>query len=168
MYPDKRQSAKPQAQVYNGQPVYGNFMMAGGNPNMQYQQQPPMQYQQQPMMMARPSVMHPGMHGGYSSQNNSMMMMNPNHYDDDDEDDHPASLAGSRLPSKFYCKRCRRSETSFVHYEIGTGSWIVCILLLCYVPPYCFLPFCIDSCKDVVHECPGCQSEVGHAKFLFE
>lgn len=139
--------------IYSGQPVYGNFMY--GDQMMQ------------PQMMPQ-TIRHQQM--AYDSS--MMEMMDRSHrrrrYSDDEDDQFPTKLNGSRLAAKFYCKNCHSVETSFVEYELGTGAWVVCLLLCCYFPPYCFIPFCLDSCKDVVHECPNCRANVGTAKFLFE
>ncbi|XP_025081454.1 cell death-inducing p53-target protein 1 homolog isoform X2 [Pomacea canaliculata] len=60
------------------------------------------------------------------------------------------------------CPHCQAEILTGTHYETGTFTWIVC-LILCLVGcdlGCCLIPFCVDSCKDVVHTCPNCRQQV--------
>ncbi|XP_050394199.2 cell death-inducing p53-target protein 1 homolog isoform X3 [Patella vulgata] len=65
-------------------------------------------------------------------------------------------------PVRTQCPHCRADVVTATRYEIGTLTWIVC-LVLCLVGcdlGCCFIPFCVDGCKDVIHSCPNCQQTI--------
>ncbi|XP_061181805.1 cell death-inducing p53-target protein 1-like isoform X1 [Saccostrea echinata] len=61
------------------------------------------------------------------------------------------------------CPHCQAEVVTATSYETGTFAWIIC-LVLCLVGcdlGCCFIPFCVDGCKDVTHSCPNCRQVVG-------
>uniref|UniRef100_A0A3Q4I4U8 LITAF domain-containing protein n=1 Tax=Neolamprologus brichardi TaxID=32507 RepID=A0A3Q4I4U8_NEOBR len=61
-------------------------------------------------------------------------------------------------PGQMLCPYCHTNVVTRIEYKIGTYTWLVCGLLavfLCW--PCCFIPFCVNDCKDVEHSCPSCN-----------
>ncbi|XP_033760430.1 cell death-inducing p53-target protein 1 homolog isoform X2 [Pecten maximus] len=60
------------------------------------------------------------------------------------------------------CPHCRADIMTSTTYTSGSMVWLAFLLMfffgfwLC-----CFIPFCMDGCKDVVHNCPNCGGVVG-------
>ena len=66
-------------------------------------------------------------------------------------------------PVRIICPSCRAEILTSTHYEAGTFTWVAC-LIIAFVGLWlfcCLLPFCLNSCKDVVHSCPSCRHTVG-------
>nr|ABI79459.1 LPS-induced TNF-alpha factor [Azumapecten farreri] len=60
------------------------------------------------------------------------------------------------------CPHCQAEVVTATQYETGTFTWIIC-LVLCIVGcdlGCCFIPFCVDGCKDVAHSCPNCRTVI--------
>ncbi|KAL5017943.1 hypothetical protein ScPMuIL_003665 [Solemya velum] len=65
-------------------------------------------------------------------------------------------------PMRTRCAACGADVVTATYYETGSMTWLIAIIL-CFVGGLlcCFIPFCIDDCKDVVHQCPNCQNQIG-------
>ncbi|XP_077979875.1 LITAF domain-containing protein-like [Glandiceps talaboti] len=65
-------------------------------------------------------------------------------------------------PVSMTCPHCRQQIVSSVYFEVGTMAWLICFFLW-FVGAWCccFIPFCMDSCKDAVHKCPSCNNHLG-------
>ncbi|PAA54250.1 hypothetical protein BOX15_Mlig020675g1, partial [Macrostomum lignano] len=63
-------------------------------------------------------------------------------------------------PGTALCPACQQFVPTEVNFETGTLTWLVCasMCLLGLNLGCCFIPFCIDTCKDAVHKCPHCGS----------
>ncbi|XP_069123876.1 cell death-inducing p53-target protein 1 homolog isoform X11 [Argopecten irradians] len=60
------------------------------------------------------------------------------------------------------CPHCQAEVVTATQFETGTFTWIIC-LVLCIVGcdlGCCFIPFCVDGCKDVTHSCPNCKTVI--------
>ena len=65
-------------------------------------------------------------------------------------------------PVNTQCPHCHAQVITATQYETGTFAWIIC-LVLCIVGcdlGCCFIPFCVDGCKDVNHSCPNCRQTI--------
>ena len=69
----------------------------------------------------------------------------------------------SDIPVRTVCPQCRKPIMTQVTNTIGLGTWLLALVLL-LLPPLCFLPFFINSCKDTEHRCPNCGNVVGLKK----
>lgn len=66
------------------------------------------------------------------------------------------------FPVALTCPSCRAQIVSCVHYDVGTMAWLLCAIMFifsCWI--CCFIPFCVDSCKDAIHTCPNCSVTLG-------
>ncbi|KAL3102153.1 hypothetical protein niasHS_003562 [Heterodera schachtii] len=71
------------------------------------------------------------------------------------------------FPVEMDCPYCRNHIVSHTQQLPGALPWI--IMAVCFVLGFfllipwclCCLPFCIDSCLDVLHTCPSCKRLVG-------
>jgi lipopolysaccharide-induced tumor necrosis factor-alpha factor len=65
-------------------------------------------------------------------------------------------------PMILECLMCRATITSITRPRIG-GITILWALGSCILIPFIgfFIPFCINSCKDVEHSCPNCGYIIG-------
>ncbi|EDO33373.1 predicted protein, partial [Nematostella vectensis] len=66
-------------------------------------------------------------------------------------------------PVSMNCPTCHATIVTATDYVTGTLTWLACFGL-CIIGcdlGCCFIPFCVDSMKDVVHTCPNCRSQVG-------
>lgn len=70
-------------------------------------------------------------------------------------------------PVEMDCPYCHNHIVSHTMKVPGVLPWI--IMAICFVLGFfllipwclCCLPFCIDSCLDVLHTCPSCKRLVG-------
>ncbi|KAJ8319484.1 hypothetical protein KUTeg_004575 [Tegillarca granosa] len=63
------------------------------------------------------------------------------------------------VPVRTVCPACKAEVITSVHFETGTLTWVVCLVLLFFGLwlSCCLIPFCIDGCKDAAHSCPNCR-----------
>lgn len=64
-------------------------------------------------------------------------------------------------PGQMRCPHCQHNVVTVVEYKNGALTWLICGvigLFLCW--PCCWIPFCIDACKDVEHTCPNCHNVI--------
>lgn len=65
------------------------------------------------------------------------------------------------LPISCTCPTCHEPITTQVHHENGTLTWLLCVILCIFTLICFFIPFLINSLKDIVHTCPNCHNVVG-------
>ncbi|XP_015791626.1 lipopolysaccharide-induced tumor necrosis factor-alpha factor homolog [Tetranychus urticae] len=64
------------------------------------------------------------------------------------------------------CPKCHQYIVTKTKSVAGCLTWLSCLGLfmigcdLCC----CFIPCCVDSCRDVIHRCPNCGRKVGRFK----
>ncbi|XP_052791285.1 LITAF domain-containing protein-like isoform X4 [Mya arenaria] len=66
-------------------------------------------------------------------------------------------------PVRIKCQFCQADVVTSTFYETGTLTWVACFVIAivgCWIG-CCLIPFCMDACKDVVHQCPNCNQQVG-------
>ncbi|GBC07483.1 hypothetical protein RclHR1_00750017 [Rhizophagus clarus] len=61
------------------------------------------------------------------------------------------------MPAMTICPHCQHSVFSIVRYEVGGCTWLCCIGLSFFIPPFCIVPFCVTDLKDAIHSCPNCK-----------
>jgi lipopolysaccharide-induced tumor necrosis factor-alpha factor len=71
------------------------------------------------------------------------------------------------IPFRTTCPHCHAEVLTSVEYVTGGLTWLIFGILLaagCFIIItwfFCCIPFCIKSCKDVVHSCPNCHTKLG-------
>ncbi|XP_059204839.1 lipopolysaccharide-induced tumor necrosis factor-alpha factor homolog [Centropristis striata] len=104
------------------------------NSNGVFVSPPVIQNIQQPFFQQQPQVVQP--------VNNIVMVGQP-----------PTDKSGQT-----FCPYCQRIVVSRVEYRDGVKAWTVCVILgALLLWPFCLIPFCCISCKDVEHYCPSCK-----------
>jgi len=66
-------------------------------------------------------------------------------------------------PVRIKCQFCSADIVTSTFYETGTLTWVACFIIAivgCWLG-CCLIPFCMDACKDVIHQCPNCHQQVG-------
>ncbi|KAL4508163.1 hypothetical protein ABPG72_021536 [Tetrahymena utriculariae] len=162
----KRNSLKNQTKQINMQPQYGQPVYVQQQPypgTYQYQQG---SYYQQPGM-GQPIMVQPG----YGQQQvlvetvmiaqeipqgfpTVQMGMQQQRY-------LPNNANGCEYTTRIQCPACQKEIHTIVESKSGGAvyAWVAITCFCCF--PFCFIPCFIDSCKDKIHTCPFCQTEVG-------
>ncbi|XP_070580680.1 lipopolysaccharide-induced tumor necrosis factor-alpha factor homolog [Ptychodera flava] len=123
-------------------PAYPGQQPQYGAPPPAYPQQGYTNYPSQPV--------------GYAAQTNTVVLAQPQ----------PMVIATVKNfganATNTTCQHCRQQILTRVEYEVGTMTWLACFLLW-FVGLWCccFIPFCMDNCKDAVHYCPNCSNHLG-------
>ncbi|EAS01695.3 LITAF-like zinc ribbon domain protein (macronuclear) [Tetrahymena thermophila SB210] len=68
------------------------------------------------------------------------------------------------FPVQATCPSCQKTQTTVVETKAGSGTWKMCCILFCFTG-CCCIPFCMDSCKDKIHHCSNCQTEIGKFEY---
>uniref|UniRef100_A0A4W5MRK4 Si:ch211-202h22.8 n=1 Tax=Hucho hucho TaxID=62062 RepID=A0A4W5MRK4_9TELE len=56
------------------------------------------------------------------------------------------------------CPHCQVQVLTETTHIAGCLAWLIFGALFCFLCMLCsFIPFCVDSCKDVEHSCPNCR-----------
>lgn len=62
------------------------------------------------------------------------------------------------VPGQTMCPHCQRNVITHTEHTSGLMTWLICGgLCLVGCGPCSFIPFCLDSCRDVEHLCPNCR-----------
>ena len=69
-------------------------------------------------------------------------------------------------PVTINCHNCGKNITTSVIKKTGAMQWLACGICCIFGCDFgcCFIPFCIDSLKDVTHSCPNCNIVLGKSK----
>ena len=115
---------------------------------------PGMGYNQQGMGMAQPMGVAPA-HAGYNSAIHGALA---------NENPFPTKKVPTTIttPQNVTCSSCSAKVSTSISSGINTSGWLLCLLLLCCFPPYCFVVFFCDSLKDHVHSCPNCKADLSY------
>ncbi|CAF4461668.1 unnamed protein product [Rotaria magnacalcarata] len=80
----------------------------------------------------------------------------------------PIAIVGD-YPMQCTCSQCRRQIVTRTEKKSGLLVWISCGVLFVFgFWVCCFIPFCIDACKDTEHYCPSCNAMLGISKKLLD
>ncbi|XP_066274704.1 LITAF domain-containing protein-like [Branchiostoma lanceolatum] len=67
-------------------------------------------------------------------------------------------------PVQLQCPHCNATVRTETQMVIGAVTWLVFFLLIVMLVGFlglCFVPFFVDSTKDVRHTCPNCKNHLG-------
>ncbi|KAK3762121.1 hypothetical protein RRG08_024932 [Elysia crispata] len=68
------------------------------------------------------------------------------------------------IPVRCRCPNCHADILTKIYFESGSFTWVLCIILFILLgfvlPCLCFIPFCMDGAKDVIHICPNCHQQI--------
>ncbi|KAM3131506.1 hypothetical protein pb186bvf_016436 [Paramecium bursaria] len=75
------------------------------------------------------------------------------------------TASGHRLPVQIKCPYCHVTTFTQIESSVGGGAclWTVIVLLLCW--PCFFIPLIMDDCRDIIHRCASCGSDVGQTLY---
>ncbi|XP_066271743.1 lipopolysaccharide-induced tumor necrosis factor-alpha factor homolog [Branchiostoma lanceolatum] len=66
-------------------------------------------------------------------------------------------------PVHIQCTNCGQQIITKLTYITGMTTWLACMAIFVFggFLGCCFIPFCVDSLKDVRHTCPNCGAHLG-------
>ncbi|XP_071036304.1 lipopolysaccharide-induced tumor necrosis factor-alpha factor homolog [Parasteatoda tepidariorum] len=67
-------------------------------------------------------------------------------------------------PMQITCGNCHKAVVTTTVATNGACAWIAAIMVCICCCPLFWVPLCIDSCKDVQHQCPSCGAYLGAYK----
>ncbi|XP_065655277.1 lipopolysaccharide-induced tumor necrosis factor-alpha factor homolog [Hydra vulgaris] len=74
-------------------------------------------------------------------------------------------IAFNMSPIRMQCPHCQAQIVTSIEYVSGLLAWLLCLGMFFFGAWLCcFIPFCIDGCKDVNHSCPNCMKVIGTFK----
>ncbi|KAI1281936.1 Lipopolysaccharide-induced tumor necrosis factor-alpha factor -like protein [Halotydeus destructor] len=81
----------------------------------------------------------------------------------------PNIVLGTQGPYPYptHCSNCGTQVVSRTDGAIGAVTWVSAFVVSAIGGIFCclcFVPFCLDVCKDVEHRCPSCNMYFGTHK----
>ncbi|TPP67478.1 Lipopolysaccharide-induced TNF-alpha factor [Fasciola gigantica] len=69
-------------------------------------------------------------------------------------------------PVRLQCPHCHKEVLTITEYRNGVCTYICCtgFSLVGCILGCCLIPFCVDSLKDIEHQCPNCKHTIGYYK----
>ncbi|XP_013161572.1 PREDICTED: lipopolysaccharide-induced tumor necrosis factor-alpha factor homolog [Papilio xuthus] len=66
------------------------------------------------------------------------------------------------VPVQKMCPSCGNSIVSRIEHKSSAKTHLIAVILFVSVClPCAFVPYCMDSCKNVDHYCPNCNAYLG-------
>uniref|UniRef100_A0A914ZCQ0 LITAF domain-containing protein n=1 Tax=Parascaris univalens TaxID=6257 RepID=A0A914ZCQ0_PARUN len=75
--------------------------------------------------------------------------------------------ADTAEPHEEFCPKCQCRIRTRQRFVTGKLTWFLVIVIVIIFFPLAFLPFLIDSCKNVHHHCPKCNMLLSVKKRFF-
>ncbi|CAF1187357.1 unnamed protein product [Rotaria sp. Silwood1] len=76
----------------------------------------------------------------------------------------PVIIVGE-YPTQCTCPQCGKQIVTRTQKKSGMLAWIICaVLFFTLLWLCCWIPFCVDACKDTQHYCPNCGTLLGVKK----
>ncbi|CAF1187374.1 unnamed protein product [Rotaria sp. Silwood1] len=76
----------------------------------------------------------------------------------------PVIIVGE-YPIQCTCPYCGKQIITRTQKKPSILAWIICaVLFFTFLWPCCWMPFCVDVCKDTEHYCPNCGTLLGVKK----
>ena len=75
-----------------------------------------------------------------------------------------AATGWSNSPQQAKCLGCNETVETIISYKPGVVTYKMSMLacaLLGWICCLCFVPFCLNATKDVIHTCPKCNNQLG-------
>jgi len=68
----------------------------------------------------------------------------------------------SKHPTSLICQHCNTPVVTKPRAEVGTFTWLLAggLILVGLWLGCCIIPFFIDDCKDIYHDCPNCRNTI--------
>ncbi|CAF3716715.1 unnamed protein product [Rotaria sp. Silwood1] len=80
----------------------------------------------------------------------------------------PIVIVGD-YPMQCTCPHCGRQIVTRTEKKSGLLAWIICAVLFLFgLWLCCFIPFCVDGCKDTEHYCPSCGVMLEQATYSLQ
>ncbi|MCP9265180.1 Lipopolysaccharide-induced tumor necrosis factor-alpha factor-like protein [Dirofilaria immitis] len=80
---------------------------------------------------------------------------------------YPVKRATTAEPHDEFCPKCQCRIRTKQSHKSGRLTWLLVFIILILFFPLAFVPFLIDSCKDVRHYCPKCNMLLSVKKRFF-
>ncbi|XP_053332513.1 LITAF domain-containing protein-like [Clarias gariepinus] len=65
------------------------------------------------------------------------------------------------LPVSTKCNLCQHQVITVTRPVNGALTWTICLILFIFlIWPFCLIPFCSKTCRDIEHSCPLCRNIV--------
>jgi len=107
-----------------------------------------------PNLNQQQNFSQPGQYPGYTPQGQPTIIINKAKF--------------GPFPVRTECQICKAEVVTLTQSSAGLLAYLLggaCLLFGCWFG-CCLIPCCVDSCRDVVHRCPNCQSEIALFKRL--
>jgi lipopolysaccharide-induced tumor necrosis factor-alpha factor len=60
-------------------------------------------------------------------------------------------------PVRMFCPHCNQMRTTIISQQAKYCAYASCVFMFIFCQPFCFIPFCLNTCKELVHSCDGCN-----------
>jgi lipopolysaccharide-induced tumor necrosis factor-alpha factor len=61
-------------------------------------------------------------------------------------------------PVRMYCPFCNTNTQTIVELKPTCCAYTSCFILFYVCTPLCFLPFCMNDCRQQIHSCGRCEN----------
>jgi hypothetical protein len=60
-------------------------------------------------------------------------------------------------PVRMFCPQCNQIRRTVLSQQAKFCAYASCVAMFFFCNPFCFIPFCLRDCKEMVHKCEQCD-----------